>query len=163
MEILFGNDPEAPKKFKCNEFIMLRSNFISRVSSCANGVRFMSTLPAKVYQFEDIKKLITKPDPSKVLVDVREPNEVAEFALPHTINLPLKTAPGALSLDKEEFENVFHIPKPSKDKELIFFCAAGIRAQAAEELARSYGYEKTGVWPGSINEWLQKSPVSKKE
>lgn len=94
---------------------------------------------------------------------MREPSEVAEFALPSAINLPLKTAPGALSLSEEEFQNVFHIAKPSTDKELIFFCAAGIRAQAAEELARSYGYENTGVWPGSINEWLEKTGVKSKQ
>lgn len=121
------------------------------------GARGLSTGGAKIYQYEDIKKLVAKPDPSKVLVDVREPSEVASVSLPHTINLPLKTAPGALSLSEEEFENVFHVAKPSNEKELIFFCAAGIRAQAAEELARSYGYEKTGIWPGSMNEWVKKS------
>ncbi|QEU60039.1 Rdl2 [Kluyveromyces lactis] len=140
---------------------MLRSAFKGSFPAKVGGFRTFSTAPAKIYQFEDIQKLVTKPDPHKVLVDVREPSEVKEFALPTAINLPLKTAPGALSLDNEEFQKVFHIPKPSTDKELIFFCAAGIRAQAAEELARSYGYEKTGVWPGSINEWLQKTQPKK--
>lgn len=122
----------------------------------ATLARAMSTKSPKIYKFEDVKALVSKPDPSKILVDVREPTELQTYTLPTAINLPLKTAPGALSLSPDDFEDVFHIKKPSTDKELIFFCAAGIRAQAAEELARSYGYENTGVYPGSINEWLAK-------
>lgn len=118
---------------------------------------FKRTLSTKIYQFQDIKQLVANPDSSKILIDVREPSELETCVLPHSINLPLKTAPGALSLPPDEFQRVFGIEKPCKNKELIFFCAAGIRAQAAEELARSYGYEKTGIWPGSINEWLEKS------
>lgn len=135
---------------------MLKSAFnASRLAGVST--RMLSTKVPKIYHFEDVKSLIQKPNPSKILVDVREPNEVKQHALPTAINLPLKTAPGALSLKPEEFEDVFHFKKPSTDKELIFFCAAGVRAKAAEELARSYGYENTGIYPGSMNEWLEKS------
>ncbi|SCV05887.1 LANO_0H17370g1_1 [Lachancea nothofagi CBS 11611] len=133
---------------------MLRS--VLGVSSRAALSRNMATKATKTYQFEDIKSLVLKPDARRLLVDVREPSEVQQYALPTAINLPLKSAPGALGLSSEEFEDVFGIPKPATENELIFFCAAGVRAKAAEELANSYGYGNTGLYPGSIHEWLEK-------
>ncbi|SCU87645.1 LAFA_0E07976g1_1 [Lachancea sp. 'fantastica'] len=133
---------------------MLRSVFgASRAGAFS---RNLSTKVPKVYQFEDIKALVRKPDFHKVLVDVREPSELQQYAMPTAINLPLKSAPGALGLSPEEFQDVFDLQKPSTNRELVFFCAAGVRAKAAEELAQSYGYEKTGIYPGSINDWLAK-------
>lgn len=119
-------------------------------------LRTLSSSTSKTYGFEDIKHLVERPVSSKVLVDVREPKELDSYKMPTAINIPLQSAPGALGLSEEEFADVFRFPKPKDDKELIFFCLKGIRAKAAEELARSYGYEKTGVYPGSINDWLQK-------
>ena len=122
----------------------------------ANMIRYLRTNGPKAYNFEDIKQLVQHPDPKKVLVDVREPEELKECKLPNSINIPLKSAPGALGLPEEEFQELFHIEKPPKDKELIFFCALGVRAKTSEELARSYGYESTGVWEGSMKEWKEK-------
>lgn len=119
-------------------------------------LRALSTNTPKIYDFNGIKKLVEKPDSTKVLIDVREPSELESYRMPTSINIPLQSAPGALGLPKEEFKEVFQFPKPEKDQELIFFCLKGIRAKAAEELARSYGYEDTGVYPGSINDWLEK-------
>lgn len=122
-------------------------------------IRTLSSGGPKIYDFEDIKKLVEKPVANKVLVDVREPSELESYKIPTSINIPLQSAPGALSLPENEFKEVFQFPKPKNDQELIFFCLKGIRAKAAEELARSYGYEDTGLYPGSINDWLQKGGV----
>ncbi|CCC68146.1 hypothetical protein NCAS_0B00620 [Naumovozyma castellii] len=119
-------------------------------------LRTLSSTAPKIYDFNQIKQLVQKPVESKILVDVREPKELEAYKMPTAINIPLKTAPGALGLPAEEFKDVFHFNKPATDKELIFFCAHGIRAKTAEELARSYGYENTGTYPGSISEWLEK-------
>ncbi|CCD24893.1 thiosulfate sulfurtransferase RDL2 NDAI_0E00770 [Naumovozyma dairenensis CBS 421] len=120
-------------------------------------LRTFSTKSPKIYDFNQIKKLVQQPIESKTLVDVREPEELKEYAMPTAINIPLKTAPGALSLSSDEFFDIFHFEKPPINNELIFFCQKGIRAQTAEELARSYGYENTGIYPGSIKEWLEKN------
>ncbi|CAR22833.1 Rhodanese domain-containing protein [Lachancea thermotolerans] len=133
---------------------MLRALLVA--PRCAVGSRCMSTSASKVYKFEDIRSLVQKPNPQKILVDVREPSELQQYKLPTAINIPLKSAPGALGLSPDEFQDVFDFEKPKTDKELIFFCAAGVRAKAAEELAKSYGYENTGVYPGSIHEWLER-------
>ncbi|SCU78225.1 LAMI_0A03884g1_1 [Lachancea mirantina] len=136
---------------------MLKSTILAPFAPrMSNVMRTYSTHVPKIYNFEDVKQLVTKPVTGKKLIDVREPSELQQYAMPTALNLPLKTAPGALSLDPEEFKELFHFDKPKKDQELIFFCAAGIRAKAAEEIARSFGYDKTGVYPGSIQDWLKK-------
>lgn len=118
--------------------------------------KLSSEQPApKVYSYQDIKNLITHPDPNKILVDVREPAEYQEYAIPTAINIPYKSTPGALDLSPEEFEDVFKFEKPSKDKELIFYCVAGIRSTAAADLAQIFGYEKLGNYKGSMEDWLQ--------
>jgi rhodanese-related sulfurtransferase len=117
--------------------------------------KLTSEQPApKVYTYEDIKKLVTNPDPNKILVDVREPSEYQEFSIPTSINIPYKSTPGALDLSPEEFEDIFKFEKPSKDKELIFYCVAGIRSTAAADLAQIFGYEKLGNYTGSTEDWL---------
>lgn len=117
-------------------------------------MRSMSSAGPKPYNFQDVKKLVQHPEQGKVLVDVREPRELELYTMPSTINLPFQSAPSALSLSEDEFEDKFQAPKPKNNEELIFFCAKGLRARAAEELARSYGFENTGVYEGSISDWL---------
>lgn len=111
--------------------------------------------PATIYTYEDIKNLVTNPDPNRILVDVREPVEVQEYAIPNSINIPYKSTPGALDLSPEEFEDVFKFEKPDKDKELIFYCVAGVRSTAAAELAQIFGYNKLGNYVGSLNDWKE--------
>lgn len=125
-------------------------------SSSRLFLRTLSSGSPKIYDFEGIKKLVEKPDANKILIDVREPAELESYKMPTSINIPLQSAPGALGLPPDEFKEVFQFPKPKDDQELVFFCLKGIRAKAAEELARSYGYEDTGIYPGSINDWLEK-------
>ena len=115
----------------------------------------------KSYKFKDIKELIEEPNSKKVLVDVREPEEHMEYAIPNSINIPVNTAPGALGLIAEEFKSLFKYEKPDLTKELIFYCKSGTRAKVAEELARSYGYQNTGIYEGSVNDWLKKNGKNK--
>ncbi|CDR44289.1 CYFA0S14e01706g1_1 [Cyberlindnera fabianii] len=110
--------------------------------------------PPKPYSYEDIKALITNPDPNKLIVDVREPAEYKDGAIPTAVNIPYKSTPGALDLSPEEFEEVFKFKKPSKDKELIFYCLAGVRSTAAADLAQIFGYTKLGNYKGSWEDWV---------
>lgn len=139
-----------------------------RFTTNRSSLRFLTMDTPKIYKFNDIKKLVENPKAGILLVDVREPNEMKEYTLPTSVNLPLKSSPGALSLNDDEFKQVFNHTKPHTTTELIFLCAKGRRAQTAEELARSFGYKKTGIYSGSINEWLELGgrnikPVSTKE
>lgn len=131
--------------------ITLRSSvrYLSVSSRLYNGM-------FKSYKFHDIKELVENPNLKKVLIDVREPEEHLEYAIPNSINIPVNTAPGALGLISEEFKNLFKHDKPDLAKELIFYCKSGTRAKVAEELARSYGYQNTGIYEGSVTDWLKR-------
>lgn len=111
---------------------------------------------AKFYDYEDVKSIASKEElnPKVVLVDVREPSEFAEGHIPHAVNIPYKSLPGALDLSPEEFEENFGFEKPGQDKELIFYCLGGVRSTAAEELASSFGYKKRGNYLGSWEDWV---------
>lgn len=131
----------------------------------------LSQCDAKLYQYEDIKKISAQPEkfPNTVLVDVREPVEFEEGHIPGALNVPFKSSPGAFDLPEEDFEESFGFQKPSKDKELVFYCLGGVRSTAAEELANSFGYAKRGNYVGSWEDWVTrenappaKAPVAEK-
>lgn len=111
---------------------------------------------AKLYEYKDVKKIVSEKDkyPNTLVVDVREPVEYKEGSIPGAINVPFKSSPGALGLSPEEFEENFGFEKPSKDKELIFYCLAGVRSTAAEELANTFGYKHRGNYVGSYEDWV---------
>lgn len=110
--------------------------------------------PPKVYDYEQLKQLVINPDSNKIIVDVREPFEYQAGCIPGAINIPYKSTPGALDLSPEEFEDAFKFTKPSKDKELIFYCLAGVRSTAAADLAQIFGYNKLGNYIGSYQDWV---------
>lgn len=110
----------------------------------------------KTYDFEAMKKLASKRDPSVVLVDVREPTEYDLVKIPGSVNVPFRSHPQGFSLEDATFERTFGFPKPSKDKELVFFCASGRRGASAQSLAEKSGYYNTSLYPGSVNDWVSK-------
>ncbi|EDO16567.1 hypothetical protein Kpol_1064p49 [Vanderwaltozyma polyspora DSM 70294] len=129
-------------------------NFNARVST-----RLLSSKTGpKIYNFKEIKQIVENPDQNtgRVLVDVRESNELSSYRLPNSINVPYNSFPNAFGFTRDQFQEQFKITKPEDGKELVFFCAKGIRASNAEKLARSFGYENTAVYPGSITDWLAK-------
>jgi rhodanese-related sulfurtransferase len=85
--------------------------------------------------------------------DVREPSEYTAGYIPTAINLPIKSQPDALFLPAEEFLDRFGFSKPSADQEVVFYCKAGVRSQAAAGLARQVGYTKVSEYRGSWMDW----------
>jgi rhodanese-related sulfurtransferase len=43
--------------------------------------------------------------------------------------------------------------RPGKEKEVVFYCKAGVRCRAAAELARQAGWENVGEYSGSWMDW----------
>jgi adenylyltransferase/sulfurtransferase len=77
-----------------------------------------------------------------VLVDVREPHELAISALPGAINIPLGTLAARLSdLDSS--------------KDMVVFCKSGTRSARALELLASAGFKKVKNLKGGINAWAR--------
>ncbi|CCE63966.1 hypothetical protein TPHA_0G01290 [Tetrapisispora phaffii CBS 4417] len=111
-------------------------------------------IPGNTYDFDDMKALVAKHDPSVVLVDNREPSEYEVVHIPGSINIPYKSHPNGFALDGNAFQATFGVPKPDPKKELVFFCASGFRAGKSREVAYENGYKNTSIYPGSTNDWV---------
>ena len=111
-----------------------------------------------LYTFSDIQSLSTTPSPTRILIDVREPNELqATGKIPTAQNLPITSAADGFFLPADEFEDRFGFEKPGEDTEVVFYCKAGVRSRAAARLASQAGFGgKIGEFPGSWNEWFEK-------
>lgn len=98
-----------------------------------------------------------------VLTDVREPSELRQTGrIPSAINIPLGLKPDSFFITEEEFEDRFGFSRPGTDKEVIFYCKAGVRGKVAAELARQAGWKKIGEYPGSWLDWAScRGPVQK--
>lgn len=95
--------------------------------------------------------------------DVREPVELFETGkIPGAINIPITSAVQSFHISEEDFEDMYGFERPAKDKELMFYCKAGVRARAAAGLAKHAGWDKVGEYPGSWLDWeKQQGPVEK--
>lgn len=112
--------------------------------------------PVPTLQFQDVVDTVRNKDPNTVIVDVREPAEYEVVKIPGSINIPYKSHPNGFTLDDTEFETIFGVNKPPKNKNLIFLCASGKRAAGAEAVAARDGYKHTSVYTGSMNDWVDK-------
>jgi molybdopterin/thiamine biosynthesis adenylyltransferase/rhodanese-related sulfurtransferase/molybdopterin converting factor small subunit len=77
-----------------------------------------------------------------VLVDVREPHEVAICALPESLKIPLGTLP----------ENLNRL---STADEIVVHCKTGARSARAVQLLRQTGFRKVRNLAGGINRWAE--------
>lgn len=106
--------------------------------------------------YKEIKELPYYPD--KLLIDVREPEEVfASGKIPTSVNIPLKKLFKALERkgDKDEFRKKYAREKPDFNSFLIFHCVEGGRAQKAAEQAIRIGYKNVKLYKGSWNDWIK--------
>lgn len=74
------------------------------------------------------KRSIEKPAENLVLIDVRNPSEFSQGALPKAINVPL-----------EEMES--RLSELSKEKTLVLYCNTGTRAQMAFNVLKKAGFK----------------------
>ncbi|XP_005189462.2 rhodanese domain-containing protein CG4456-like [Musca domestica] len=112
--------------------------------------------------YEEIKQLTKYPN--KLLIDVREPEELQETGrIPTSINIPLDQVATALAdtVDAGAFKTKYGRDFPSKATEVIFHCRSGKRSQKAAETAKKLGYENAKNYLGSWNEWAEKEGLSK--
>jgi len=74
-------------------------------------------------------------NPDAILLDVREEAELQDFALPGAVNIPL----GQLRSRLGELD---------KDKEIITFCAIGVRSYNAARILMQHGFSRVLLYPG---------------
>lgn len=142
----------------------LQSRFLSSAHSLLESQNTAPSPPSqsqtntsshRKYTFAEIQSLTQSPSPHRILIDVRELNELKDSGrIPTALNLPLKTSPDFMFLDAEEFEDRFGRPRPGNEDEVIFYCRSGVRSKAAAELAKQAGFGATvSEFPGSWLEW----------
>ncbi|RFU35673.1 hypothetical protein B7463_g654, partial [Scytalidium lignicola] len=118
---------------------------------------------SKIYAFEEVKKFIERPDPNRILIDTREPGELrTSGTIPGSLNIPVASQPDSFFISAEEFEDRYGFDRPSKDKELVFYCKSGVRSRASAELARQAGWKNIGEYPGSWLDWERNGGPSEK-
>ncbi|KWU41640.1 Rhodanese-like protein, partial [Rhodotorula sp. JG-1b] len=103
--------------------------------------------------YNEVKPLTQSPSDKILLIDVREPNEVALGSIPSSVNLPLSTFEKNLSMDEGDFTRVNGFHKPTKQQPMIFYCRSGVRAQTAVDLAKAAGYKWARNYEGSYTDW----------
>lgn len=77
-----------------------------------------------------------------VLLDVREDEEVAAGILPH-----------ALHLSRAHFESRVEDVIPDKEREVVVYCASGVRSAFAAQTLEELGYGKVSSMRGGYNLW----------
>jgi len=83
-----------------------------------------------------------------VLVDVREPNEVAAESYPNAVVVPMSRFDAS------------QIPDP-QGREVVFVCRSGRRSVTASLAAQRQGYEYTSHLAGGILAWKAKGLPTK--
>ncbi len=118
---------------------------------------FFQTSSSPTYTYESIKALSDSPKEGVIIIDAREKAELKDGTVPNSYSVPYLSHKDAYSYTDEKFKSTFGFDKPSKDTLIVFTCQSGRRAMMSDSAARANGYEKTAVYPGSWNEWSQKS------
>ncbi|KAG7417343.1 hypothetical protein LZL87_007023 [Fusarium oxysporum] len=139
-------------------------SYTSKAQAKAKPIDDLPPRDPKPWNFEDIKNHVEKSDQGDVvLIDVREPVELFETGkIPGAINIPITSAAQSFHISDEDFEDMYGFQRPAKNKELVFYCKAGVRARAAAQLAHYAGWNKIGEYAGSWLDWeAQKGPVEK--
>ena len=95
---------------------------------------------------ETLLERIEKKDVSMIVLDVRTPEEFAAGHVPGAINIPYTHLPARLS----------ELPDAG-DKDVVLYCATGVRAERAAERMREQGYTRLLHLDGDMKAWDEKN------
>ncbi|WP_116807612.1 rhodanese-like domain-containing protein [Steroidobacter cummioxidans] len=96
-------------------------------------------------------KRIEKKDASLLILDVRTPEEFAAGHVPGAINIPYTHLPSRISEVAD-----------AADKDIVVYCAIGVRAEQGAERLRENGFTKLLHLDGDMKAWeAQKRPLEK--
>jgi phage shock protein E len=100
---------------------------------------------------EALLKRIERKDASMIILDVRTPEEFAAGHIPGAINIPYTHLPARVS----------ELPDAG-DKDVVLYCATGIRSERAAERMREHGYTRLLHLDGDMKAWQEKQrPLTK--
>ncbi|KAI9683389.1 MAG: RNA polymerase C-22 sterol desaturase [Trizodia sp. TS-e1964] len=129
----------------------LHLNWDHQITPLSEEIKVFATI------FPMVRAISEQPSKDTILIDVREPAEFAEGAIPSAINIPLNSQPDALLLPPADFQARFGFAKPPLDRKVVFYCRAGVRSKAAAQIAVQGGYERVGDYSGSWLDWAERS------
>ncbi|RSH92551.1 hypothetical protein EHS25_007995 [Saitozyma podzolica] len=145
----------------------------SSVHNVPAGVRWKSESAPKrnawakdpIVSYEELKPITQQPSDNILLVDVREPDEVALGSIPSAVSLPLSQLRDALDpkYNAGEFQKNFAFPKPLPSQNIIFFCRSGKRSATAAEWAGEKGYPNVRNYVGSWLDWTKREKANESE
>ncbi|KAL7423819.1 hypothetical protein Q5752_001403 [Cryptotrichosporon argae] len=145
--------PSLAPRFACPAFVSpapapARRAFTTTPVACR-------TAGPRVVGYDEVKRLSEQPTDATLLVDVREPDEVALGSIPSAVNLPLSRLKDALDarFNPGEFQKEFAFPKPASGQDIVFFCRSGKRSATACEWAADKGFNKVRNYEGSWLDW----------
>jgi len=100
---------------------------------------------------KDLLERIRKNDASLVILDVRTPEEFAAGHVPGAINIPYTHLPSRISEIAD-----------AADKDIVLYCAVGVRAESGAERLRENGFSKLLHLDGDMKAWeAQRRPLEK--
>ena len=104
----------------------------------------------KIDQASLLERIESK-DTSLVILDVRTPEEYAAGHIPGAINIPYTHLPSRISEVAD-----------AADKDIVVYCAIGVRAERGAERLRENGFTKLLHLDGDMKAWeAQKRPLEK--
>ncbi|PWN48096.1 Rhodanese-like protein [Violaceomyces palustris] len=105
--------------------------------------------------YAELKPETQAPTGQITIIDVREPEEVAQGMVPSAVNVPLSKFESAFSGSGGDFVREFAFNRPAYDDKLVFYCRSGKRSQQALEFARKNGWWNSRNYEGSWLDWVQ--------
>ena len=122
----------------------IRSLLVTAALACAAVAHADEPTP-RINQ-ESLLKRIEKKDASMIILDVRTPEEFAAGHVPGAINIPYTHLPARVSELKD-----------SGDKDIVLYCATGVRAERAAGRMREQGYTRLLHLDGDMKAWDEKN------
>lgn len=90
---------------------------------------------------EELKDRIAKGREGLLILDVREADEVATCRIPKSVHIPLA-----------EVGN--RVKELDPQKEIVVYCAAGVRSARASKILDAAGFKKVKNLSGGIRRWM---------
>ncbi|SNX87098.1 uncharacterized protein MEPE_05808 [Melanopsichium pennsylvanicum] len=111
-------------------------------------------------KYSELKPLTESPTGEITIIDVREPNEVAQGIIPSAVNVPLSQFQKAFTGSGADFIRDFAFNRPKYHDKIIFYCRSGKRSQQALEFANKNGWCNIRNYQGSWLDWVQQQEAS---
>jgi len=83
-----------------------------------------------------------------LLIDVREPNELAKDGIENAMHIPMG-----------EIQD--RLPLLPKDKDMVIFCHLGFRSKQVRNFLHKVGYHRVANLKGGLNRWNRENEKNK--